>query len=67
MVGVCEDVTGRPQAPEPAAQLRDEIVDPLTEVLEQLARGEISAAAMKIEETRRRASRLAQEMPAAPG
>jgi PAS domain S-box-containing protein len=71
MVGICEDVTDREALPGPAErdhlreralQVNDEIVQPLGEVSAQLARGDVGAAAATIDETRRRARRLAEDL-----
>jgi hypothetical protein len=67
MVGICEDVTDRAPAAqaglrERALQINDEIVEPLSRVTAQLARGELEGAAAAIDATRRCASRLVDDL-----
>ena len=74
MVGICEDVTGRATADaateraqlrDHALRINDEIMGPLADVSAMLARGEAAEAAALVEETRRRARRLAEDLVAA--
>jgi PAS domain S-box-containing protein len=70
MVGVCEDVTERAAVAdtglsERAAQVKEEIVEPLAEAIAQIARGELEKAAATADAARRRASQLVEELLAA--
>jgi PAS domain S-box-containing protein len=65
MVGVCEDVTTKQSLPASrtvAVEIESEVVEPLADAGVRLARGEIEQAAAAIDEARRRARRIAEQL-----